>query len=206
MIPAIILRKQQQSHHLIALEILPSDPTYCWKAGQWLDFGLDFPQESPLAGYSFCSPAGSGKFSLLIRASSHPVSQWIVHKSKEGDSVRIGKPSGTCVYHPEIHEEIVCFAGGIGITPMISMIRTARLFRKPHSLYLAIRQKEDNVFSEEIPSACVCIGEKLDFKQYIVQHPSSAHYFLCGPRNFIDEGIHILKENNRSNIHFERWW
>lgn len=204
MIPAIIQRIEKKSSSLIDLRIRPSRLDYHWQAGQWVDFAI--PPDMRMAGYSFCSPTGSGSFSLLIRQSSHPVTQWIYSSAMVGSPVFIGEASGTCIYNPDEQEEIVCFAGGIGITPMISMTRTARRLGKKHTIYHAVRTPEENVFSQEIPSECVFIGEQMNFEQLIPKHPSSAHFFLCGPKDFINDGIEALNRHHCSQIHYERWW
>jgi nitric oxide dioxygenase len=211
MIPAHIQRIQKYGSSFISLDITPSDSSYSWKAGQWVDFAVHLPPNISVAGYSFCSPAGSGTFSLLIRRSNHNVTTWIFSSAKIGDPVFIGPASGTCFYNPKEQDEIVCFAGGIGISPMISMIRTARRLGKKQTLYYSIRASEEdtlrNIFGTEIPPENICIGEKkLSFSSLCTRHPQNTHYFLCGPRNFIDEGILSLEKNNRPNIHFERWW
>lgn len=204
MIPAVILRIEKYTESLMSLMIRPSDPNYRWIAGQWVDVAIlpDFR----MAGYSFCSPTGSGSFSLLIRKSSHPVTQWIYSSAAIGSNLFIGEASGSCVYKPEEQEEIVCFAGGIGITPMISITRTARRLGKKHTLYHSIKTQEENVFAQEIPKDCVYISDRIDFHKLVSNHPSSAHFFVCGPKEFIDEGVDALEKHNCVHIHYERWW
>jgi ferredoxin-NADP reductase len=107
-----------------------------------------------VGGYSFCSPTGKGVFELCIQKTSHPVSSWLFSPSANiGDNVLIGKASGRCLTidtrllntsPPEVYEEasrtysgkmgnrkmpskeFVCIAGGTGITPLISIIRTLK--------------------------------------------------------------------------------
>ena len=206
MIPASILQIRPQSTDLIHLEIQPSDPSYSWKAGQWVDFAVQIGANLHVAGYSFCSAAGAGRFSLLVRKSKHPVTQWLYTQAKVRDAVFIGPASGPCFYDPEKHEEIVCMAGGIGITPMISMLRTARRLGKKAVLYHSIRYQEDILFEREIPSTHRFIGERLQFQQLAKRHGPQAHYFFCGPRSFIDDGVIALQQLEYPNLHFERWW
>ena len=206
MIPAHIQLIRKQSADLLHIDIIPSDSTYTWKAGQWIDFAAQIGPNLHVAGYSFCSPAGSGRFSLLIRRSKHPVTRWLYDHAKMGDPVFIGPASGTCVYDPDEHEEIVCMAGGIGITPMISMLRTARRLGKKATLYHGIRNKDDVMFETETDASRRYIGERLPFKEVAQQHGPQAHYFFCGPRGFIDEGVQVLQNLQYPHLHFERWW
>ena len=117
------------------------------------------------------------------------------------------KASGSCIYKPDEHQNIVCFAGGVGITPMISMIRTARRLGKKATLYYAVKNQESNPYPEEIQTEELFIGDnKLSFSHLCSNHEPDTHFFLCGPRNFIDDGVQLLQQNGYKNVHFERWW
>lgn len=48
-----------------------------------------------------------------------------LNKLTVGAEIGIEGPYGVFIYQPEVHRQSVMFAGGIGITPMISMIRAA---------------------------------------------------------------------------------
>ena len=205
MIPARIQLIRSKTPDHVSLRIAPSDLDYSWEAGQWVDFSI--PGQLRMAGYSICSPQGTGTFELLVRHSTHPVTKWLFTSARIGSPVLIGKASGTCIYKPEQHDDIVCFAGGVGITPMISMIRTARRLGKKSTLYYAIKTPDSNPYPEEIQESELFIGEnKLSFSHLCVKHPPETHFFLCGPRNFIDDGVQTLQQHGCKNIHFERWW
>ena len=205
MIPAHIQLIRLKTPNHISLRITPSDHNYSWEAGQWIDFAV--PGKLRMAGYSICSPQGKGTFELLVRRSTHSVTTWLFSSARVGNTVLIGKASGSCIYKPEEHHDIVCFAGGVGITPMISMMRTARRLDKNATLYYAIKDQESNPYPEETQESELFIGEnKLSFSQLCTQHSSETHFFLCGPRTFIDHGVQTLQEHGHRNIHFERWW
>lgn len=48
-----------------------------------------------------------------------------LNKLTAGAEIGIEGPYGVFVYQPQVHRQSVMFAGGIGITPIVSMIRTA---------------------------------------------------------------------------------
>ena len=205
MIPAQIQLLRPKTADHLSLRITPSDREYSWEAGQWIDFSV--PGQMRMAGYSICSPKGQGTFEILVRRSIHPVTKWLFSDAKIGSSVFISKASGSCIYNPEEHQEIVCFAGGVGITPMISMIRTARRLGKKATLYYAVKDIANNPYPEEIQEGDLFVGtRRLSFSQLCRQHTVDTHFFLCGPRNFIDEGVQTLQQCGYKNIHFERWW
>ena len=194
---------------ILQLKILPEHEQFSWLAGQWIDFECVIDGQERVAGYSICSAAGSGAFELLVRRSRHPVSTWLHHADRSGASIRIQGGSGTCVYRPERHREIVCLAGGIGVAPIISMMRTARQHQRPATLYHTVRERDELIFAHEFPSAHYVVtseGQRLNFADVARQHGGHAHYFLCGPRSLIDEAAEQLPHYGAQNVHFERWW
>lgn len=206
---AQIEKSQALTQDIIRLEILPENEQFSWLAGQWIDFSVRVEDQEHVAGYSICSAAGSGPFELLVRKSRHPVSLWLHSADRSNTSVLIQGGSGECVYHPEKHDDIVCIAGGIGITPIISMLRTAYQVEKPATLYHSVKHRNELIFAHEFPEAHYVVtseGQRLNFPHIAKKHGSSAHYFLCGPQSFIDEAAHQLPLHGAQNVHFERWW
>ncbi|HKA39064.1 MAG TPA: FAD-dependent oxidoreductase [Burkholderiales bacterium] len=69
-----------------------------------------------------------------------------------GTPVRIDGPNGEMVLHDDPARPAVFLAGGIGITPFLSMARHASRQRLPHHLYLfySNRRPEDAAFLAEL--------------------------------------------------------
>ena len=206
---AKITKYQKLTDEIVQLEIDPSNRDFSWLAGQWVDFSCVIGDQEYVAGYSICSAAGSGPFELLVRRSRHPVSSWLHTDDRRGCSVLIQGGSGTCVYDPEKHGEIVCLAGGIGVTPLVSMLRTARQHDRPATFYHTVRYRDELIFVREFEEGHFVVtseGSRLDFNKIAERHGPRCHYFICGPRPFIDESEAQLKKSGAEFIHFERWW
>ena len=207
--PAHIQEYHLLTEEIVKLKVTPENEQFSWLAGQWIDFSCMIDDQEQVAGYSICSAAGKGSFELLVRKSRHPVSLWLHQANRSGASILIQGGSGSCVYLPEQHQEIVCLAGGIGITPIISMLRTARQHQKNATLYHSVRHREELLFAEEFPDSHYTVtaeGHRLDFTTIALKHGKHTHYFLCGPRSFIDEAAAVLSQAGCVNVHFERWW
>lgn len=194
---------------ILQLKVRPEDEGFSWLAGQWIDFSCVIEGQEQVAGYSICSAAGQGSFELLVRKSSHPVSAWLHSADRGGASVLIQGGAGRCVYLPNQHPEVVCLAGGIGVAPIVSILRTARLHQQPATFYHSVRHRDELVFADEFPSAQVIVtseDQRLDFPTVARQHGGHPHYFVCGPRSFIDEAVSLLPQHGAINVHCERWW
>ena len=69
-----------------------------------------------------------------------------------GTTVKIDGPSGSLTLHKNSSKPAVFLAGGIGITPFLSILRQAAKDKIPHCLYLfySNRRPEDAPFLETL--------------------------------------------------------
>jgi ferredoxin-NADP reductase len=69
-----------------------------------------------------------------------------------GTRLRIEGPAGAMVLHEEVSRPAVFLAGGIGITPFLSMARDAAERKLPHRIWLfySNRRPEDAAFLDEL--------------------------------------------------------
>ena len=60
----------------------------------------------------------------------------VLRKASPGLQVKIDDPGGSFVLHRKSERQAVFLAGGIGITPFVSIIRQAGHDKSPHQMYL----------------------------------------------------------------------
>ncbi len=75
-----------------------------------------------------------------------------LERLKPGDEVDVRGPFGGFVFTPKTHDDLVMFAGGIGVAPFISMVRYAcelKLENKLHLIY-SVRDQRDIPFIDEV--------------------------------------------------------
>lgn len=117
-------------HNFIPHVVGPVDITFT--PGQWLD--LYISTVPVVGGFSITSvPAELPRLQIAVKRTRHPPAAWLHGQAKTGDSlaVRVG---GTFCYdidravQPERGiRHLLFIAGGIGITPLLSIIRTYML-------------------------------------------------------------------------------
>jgi ferredoxin-NADP reductase/Fe-S-cluster-containing hydrogenase component 2 len=80
------------------------------------------------------------------------VSRWLHDELKVGDEVEIEAPNGTFFFNGEQAQSIVLIAGGVGITPMMSVTRYLTETHWPGkiSLILGFRTPGDFIFRDEL--------------------------------------------------------
>ena len=135
---------------------------------------------------------------------------------RTGASVVIGRPAGTFVYPAGDDRPIVLVAGGIGITPLLAMLRHAVASEplRPITLLYSARSDNDLAFVSELRLIAqrhpqVRIGVTLTrpasatrwrtgridaamVRQYVT-HPEHSVFCICGPAQMIADTTALLQ-------------
>lgn len=105
-------------------------------------------------------------------------------------------------------------AGGIGITPILSMIRSfGELAPAPWKLYYLSRSPETTAFMEELSSPELRknvfihhdhgdLAKALDLWP-VLEKPNAAHIYCCGPRPLMESVRDMSGHWSPGNVHFE---
>lgn len=124
-----------------------------YRAGQSIDLTLLNPPETDGEGNTRAFSLASAPFDrdLMIATRMRDTAfKRVLGKASPGLEVRIDGPSGSFVLHRKAERAAVLLAGGIGITPFLSMIRQAAYEQAAHQIYLfySNRRPEDCPFLE----------------------------------------------------------
>ena len=164
-------------------------------------------------------------------------SQWINTHLKPGDTLQVMAPQGRFFVplDPTAHRHHVGIAGGSGITPILSIMKTV-LAREPHARFTLLygnrslqstmfkEELEDlknryltrlvlhHVFSDEPTDSPLNMGvmnrDKLgEFLRSVVPAASIAHAYICGPVQMNDEAEAALLAAGvqEDRVHIERF-
>lgn len=98
--------------------------------------------------YSISQVPKNNEYRISVRKVNKGVVSTYVHDQlKVGDILRVCPPTGRFLYQ-ENNKDVVAFAGGIGITPIISIISKALEHGKNVTLLYSNRSVESSAFSE----------------------------------------------------------
>ena len=129
---------------------------YAYKAGQYLTFSIVINGEEVRRSYSMCSsPVTGEKITIAVKeVQDGRMSGYLNSSVKVGDVIDIMPPMGKFILEPNASSanNYVLFGGGSGITPLLSIIKTA-LKMEPNSSCLLIyanRDEESIIFKSEI--------------------------------------------------------
>ena len=126
-----------------------------FRAGQHLTLRADIGGEEVRRNYSLCVSPEDGELKVTVKRIAGGVfSNWVGDHLKAGDLIDVMTPHGsfTTDFDEGAARRYVGFAGGSGITPVISLIRTA-LAREPQScftLFYGNRDANSIIFLEAL--------------------------------------------------------
>ena len=126
-----------------------------FKAGQHLTLRTELGGEEVRRNYSLCVAPDEGQIKVTVkRIAGGAFSNWVGDHLKVGDTLDVMTPHGsfTVDFDPAARRRYVAFAGGSGITPVISLIKTA-LGTEPHSrftLFYGSRDSNSIIFLEDL--------------------------------------------------------
>ncbi len=129
--------------------------TFAFRAGQHLTFRREFDGEEVRRNYSVCVSPSEGVLKIGVKKIAGGVfSGWVNDELKAGDELEVMPPHGSFCWNfdPDARREYVAFAGGSGITPILSLMKTA-LATEPNSrftLFYGNRNSFGVMFLEEI--------------------------------------------------------
>ena len=202
-------------------------------AGQWVDFFVTLEGAEAVGGYSITSsPAEQTTFSLAVKqdGSDHPVTNWLHEDARVGDKVEVAL-GGDFYYEPDEADSVVLIAGGIGLTPLMSIVRSANELatRTRLTLVYSASTPDELLFREELTSIAAA-NPRIRHVFTVTQEASEtwkghsgridadllksesvdldALYFVCGPPAMIRAMIAMLRGLGvqRARIRYEQWW
>jgi ring-1,2-phenylacetyl-CoA epoxidase subunit PaaE len=224
---------------VVAFDVPPElREVFSFTQGQYLTLRKDIDGQDLRRSYSICAGVDDGELRVGVRKVNGGVfSNWINAHLKHGDVVNVMAPQGRFFVpiEPTARRHHVGIAGGSGVTPILSTMKTV-LSREPLSSFTLIygnralkstmfkEEIEDlknkyltrltlhHVFSDEHTDAPLNMGvmnrEKIgEFLSTVVPAAGIDHAFICGPFQMNDEAEAALLAAGvpEERVHIERF-
>jgi len=204
--------KETADAHSIVFEV-PEEfrSAFEYRPGQFLTLAVPSTQTGVAARcYSLSSAPHTGRHQITVkRTQGGYASNWICDNLQSGDTIRVLPPAG--IFTPkDLDADFLLFAGGSGITPVMSITRTAlETGRGKVVLFFANRDQDSVIFAGELKDLATQYPDRfvvvhwLESVQGLPSVAQLAHFashfstytaFACGPGPFMKAAIDALKE------------
>ena len=196
---------------------------YRYQAGQFLTLRVNVDGQDLRRCYSMSSAPLEDDLQITVkRDPGGLVSNWLNDTVSEGIEIHAAPPEGRFCLR-DTTDEIVAFAGGSGITPIMSLVRTALVSssRRIRLLY-ANRSRDSVIFAEALTRLAdehadrLVVVHHIDDDSGVVTPPvvesfvagtGAADFYICGPGPFMDTVEATVLESGipRERVHLERF-
>jgi 3-ketosteroid 9alpha-monooxygenase subunit B len=178
--------------------------TFRYRAGQFLTFEVPWGDTMLGRCYSLSSsPECDAEHVVTVkRVAEGRVSNWFHDALHEGALVRVAPPAGRFLLRPASERPLALFSAGSGITPVISILKTAlATTARRAKLVYANRDRDSIIFRTALEALAARHRERLSLLHHLdVEHGfldregvrravaglENAEFYLCGPAPFME--------------------
>ncbi|EEM58333.1 MULTISPECIES: NO-inducible flavohemoprotein [Bacillus cereus group] len=239
----VVDRKVKESDVITSFYLKPEDGKEIaqFKPGQYISVKIEMPNEeyTQIREYSLSDSPGKEYYRISVKREEkmnpNPagmVSNYLHDNVQEGDVIQISAPAGIFTLTTDSQLPIVLISGGVGITPLMSMLNTlvdTKSEREVYFIHAAINSKY-HAFREHVESLSsqhtnikflICYekpteedkeNKNYDKEGYInlkwlqsILSTNKANFYFCGSISFMKAIYGALKLWNvpEESIHYE---
>ena len=183
--------------------------------------GAHLPIKTPsgvMRHYSLCgAPADNHRYWIAVKKETEGRGGSIsmTDQLTPGDEIHVGEPQNLFELSDKA-KSFIFIAGGIGITPMMSMIKQLQSTEdaRPFKLYYLSRTPEGAAFVDELTTKALSGKVKIhhthgdpaqsfDLWPIVEKATSGTHVYCCGPTRLMDSVRDMTGHWPQSSVHFE---
>lgn len=192
---------------------------FIYQPGQFINIQLTIDGKRVNRSYTLASsPTRADACELSIKREPKGLASRHIHEHfKVGDVLKVSGPSGKFSFTGENASGVVLIAGGVGITPVMSILRylTDRAWTGNIHFLIVAKTEQDLIFRDELqwlqsrhPNLHVCItltrtgpqcmwtGNRgratAELMAAVIPNLSRLPIYLCGPNEMMDATIELL--------------
>lgn len=231
-----LVKREQESADITSFYLKPSDkqalPTY--HAGQYVSVYVKAPDwhYQQIRQYSLSDAHRDDGYRLTIKKEGQ-VSRYLHDHFQVGDTIQLTPPAGDFYLQANTETPVVLLGAGIGVTPMISVLKSVLEKRQHQPIVFAhaVKNSQHHAFKQFIQQASANHKERLEkiifYEQPLASdqlqqdydyagqmdlvplqdtlYKNDADYYLCGPKPFM-AGIYKTLSSwgvENNRIHYE---
>ena len=198
---------------------------FVYRAGQFVTVRVHLDGSPLLRCYSMSSAPEVDEAPAVTvkRVPGGAVSGWLVERVRTGDELEVTFPAGTFQL-TDSDDPLLAFAAGSGITPIMSLLRSALASsERPARLLYANRDRASTIFADELGLLEASAPGRLHVEHrrdvehgfvdaaaisaFLDEEPVTCDVYVCGPTPFMDvvESALLDRGVDPARIHIERF-
>jgi nitric oxide dioxygenase len=239
--PFIVAKRVEESEVITSFYLKPVDgkAIAAFKPGQYISIKLEIEGEefTHIRQYSLSDAPGKDYYRISVKKEAGmetpdgKVSNYLHNNVEEGEVLQISAPAGDFFLDTEKNTPVVLLSGGVGLTPMVSMLNTVAELQpekevtfihaaqngKVHALKeevaaTAAKAKVNSVVFYDQPTEEDRQNNSFDVEGYITKewlkenvNLEQSDFYFCGPVPFMKAVNSALKDLGvtEDRIHFE---
>lgn len=213
---AKVVKKSYEAYNVVSLELANAQAKTLppFSAGSHIEVHVG---SGMIRQYSLCNdPKEQHRYviGVLLDPASRGASAALHERVEEGDLIQISEPMNRFPLVPA--QRSILFAGGIGITPILSMAEALSRLGTPFELHYCARSESHAAFREHIANATFasnvhfhfddgCWEQRLDAAAVLAWPDPGGEIFVCGPAGFISliTSVAVASGWDRTKVHSE---
>jgi len=230
----VVKEKVKESDEIVSLHLTPQDggPLPLFKPGQYTALRIEEGGLCTQRNYSLSSAPGLDHLRITVKrvpaskqgAPAGQVSEYIHDTVAAGHTLQVAVPCGDFFLDDAQLEDdlpLVLLSGGVGITPIVSMLEAAIAARCTKEIVVITCARSPKVepmhaLLEAHAKACTNVSFTALYTRLTMNHVrkaaadrgfdlKSAHTFFCGPKGFMKMVYSGLREMQvpENQVHFE---
>lgn len=238
----VVERKQVESDVITSFYLVPEDggAISSFEPGQYVTVKVNIPGQPNTMNrqYSLSCEPGKSYYRISVKredgGADHPdgaVSTYLHETVKAGDVLELSAPAGEFVLDLQDTRSVVLLSGGVGLTPMVSMLNTLAAAQdggeRSVTFLHSVLNGNVHALREEVLAAATRIGQAAKVR-FVYEQPTEADraagafdregridaaylaaeapkddavYYICGPVPFMKAMVQSLKANGVADDH-----
>lgn len=210
-----VAARQAIAEAVVELELKSADgrPLPAFEPGAHIDVHLPGGLVRQYSLSNFQPAADRYTIAIGLAEASRGGSRYMHESLAPGDDLRIGMPRNSFPLDPNA-PGYVFIAGGIGITPILSMVRWCEMARKPWRLLYAARSRRRAAYVDALVALGADrislhfddeAGRVVDLASFLARLRRDEQVYCCGPEPLMDVVAAQTAAHPSASVRFERF-
>lgn len=225
-IAAVVRAMRMQARDVVSLELVPAPGAVFppFDAGAHIDLHLSAGLVRPYSLLNvFDAQDPCYEVAVLKEPRSRGGSRYVHETLRVGQTLDISAPRNHFALDPDkpVDAPTVLLAGGIGITPLLGMMRALSQAKQPQRVHLiyAARSRANAAYLREIAALCEVSGHQLsvqthfddeqgappDLRALLSGWPAPTRLYACGPAPMLDAFVDTCQHLGLTHARIERF-